>query len=113
MCCYILGRVMHNVLSSRKYPSPTTKGISRQDEIPPPQNFHFFKHKNNPQPFRIPLEYIHPPYPLEKITSTRKCLEVKVNIPHNWPSALQSTAVYSRSILTSEDTHKENIQQFI
>jgi len=41
----------------------------------------------------------------------RKCVKVKVNTPNTQPSALHVTAVYSQSIATSEDTHKENRQQ--
>ena len=94
--------------------TPTTKGISRKSPPPSYPEFPFLEHKSTPPPLRnFHKFYVHPPHPLEKIVLARKCVRVKVNTPNTQLSALHVTAVHSRSIVTSEDTHKENIQQFI
>jgi len=95
--------------------TPTTEGISRKSPPPASLEFPFFEHKSTPPP--TPLEFpqvlCRPPIPSEKIVLARKCVEVKVNTPNTSLSALHITAVYARSIVTSEDQHKEKIQQFI
>ena len=85
-------------------------------QVPPSSpEFPFFEQKSNPPtPPEFPQVLCTPPIPsLEKIVLARKCVKVKVNNPNTQPSSLHVTAVYSRSIVTSEDTNNENIQQFI
>ena len=75
--------------------------------IPPPQREF---HATPPSSPEFPKVLCTPPIPPGKIVLARKYVKVKVNTQ---PSAWHVTAVYSRSIITSEDTYKENRLQFI
>lgn len=91
------------------YPYPHHRGNFMQLP-PPPWNFHFLNAKITPHPSGISTSFMYTPIPPGKIVLARKYVKVKVNTQ---PSAWHVTAVYSRSIVTSEDTYKENILQFI
>ena len=89
--------------------TPTTEGIHASPPPPSSPDFPFFEHKSNPPPlWNCHKVYVYPHTLWKKTVLARKCVKVKVNTQ---PSSLHVTVVYSRWMVTSEDTNKENVFQ--
>ena len=74
---FFFGDLFFGMCSSRKYPDPTTEGISLRTP-PPPWIFHFCRELMTPHPFGISTSVTKTPQPLWKSSfSQRKTIKVE------------------------------------